>query len=139
MVGRTCALTMAMLVVAFEVKAQDPPRVIPAEPGADAPPGYHHEDRPRLGPLIGGAVTTAFGGAFVIMGIQEHYRAHGIDDMDYSTLFYVLGGAHLAAGVPLLVWGALSKKHVLVRNDARLMFVPLAGSQGALASVRIPF
>jgi hypothetical protein len=107
--------------------------------GADAPPGYHHEDRIRLAPLIGGVVTSAIGVGFVGIGMNEQLRSHGIDDPDYSTLLYVEGGIHLAIGVPLILLGVFGREHVFVRNDVALDVTPIVGTRSAAVSVRLAF
>jgi hypothetical protein len=131
-------LVIAVLFGAIDARADELPPVIHARRGSDAPHGYHHEERRRIGPLVAGGITTAMGVALIGTAMNDQLGMHGMDP-DYSTLFYVEGGICLAVGVPLLLWGILGRQHVLVRNEVAVDLVPRVGSRGAALTLHATF
>lgn len=105
-----------------------PPRVLKAEPGTSPPPGYHAEQHIRVGLTIAGAAASTVGILLIFEGMAIHDQSSrvqsGVTNVDYSPMFYVLGGLNLAVGIPLLAVGLLDRKDVYVRDQAALRFAP---------------
>jgi hypothetical protein len=109
------------------------------------PPGYHVEERPRVGLTIAGGTITAAGLGFLIYGMAERaeekrrYRELSANDPSYegdaggAGILMMMGGVITAVGVPLLVVGLTTKKSVLVRNDNVAIAPVVTPSFGGLA------
>ena len=96
--------------------------ISPNETGS-LPRGFHVETRPRYGPIIGGAITTCFGGLLLAAGINQHNErpARGTNGVggepgSGGEFLYIPGAVALAVGLPLLSYGLLSPRELYVRD-----------------------
>jgi hypothetical protein len=117
------------------------------DPGQPIPYGYHAETRARKGPIIAGALV--FGvpylySAFAASIGEDASRSSGSNpvaslyvpvlgpflemsqtDSATARFILILDGAAQATGAALLVYGIMSPKPVLVRNDLAMTVVPM--------------
>ncbi|MEO6420736.1 MAG: hypothetical protein ABIP39_15095 [Polyangiaceae bacterium] len=84
------------------------PKTLPYE--GEAVPGYHLEEKRRLGLLIPGAILCGLGAIGVIALAADGKR-------DSATFAAIWGVLFFAPGTPLLLVGLLAPKKKLVRND----------------------
>lgn len=101
--------------VRADVPAKEKPYLIHEHETVGCPPGYHPETRPRYGPLVGGAITAGLGGLYVV-GALSATGQEGAGTM--RAYFGIIGGAHLAVGLPLILYSLLSPQEVYVSNPA---------------------
>lgn len=124
------------------------------EEGQPIPYGYHHETRVRKGLVISGSillgVTYIYSSLLAAAGEDASDGGHNtlgwlwmpvlgpffeMSETDSTAARYVLflDGMAQAAGLTMLIAGALYPKHILVRNDlASMSFVPMKiGSDGS--------
>jgi hypothetical protein len=129
MQGRS-GLAVVALVLVFSATARSEPRhrqrdVVSAEETVGVPPGFHAETRPRYGPLIGGAAATGFGAAMLLTGLDQRAqieRARTPQDPGAGgEIFMIWGIMSMAVGLPFLVYGFASPRHVYVRDSVSLL------------------
>ena len=105
-------------------KARAPRDVVSPDETGSMPRGFHVEQRLRMGPLIGGAATTLFGGLLIGAGLSQRERSqnnsNGVPGTPGSGGEFLLipGVIALAVGLPLLSYGLLSRREVYVRDSA---------------------
>lgn len=127
---------MLALVVALPAHAQDrePRDVIGAEETRGIPPGFHAEERPRYGLIIGGGATVGVGGLMLITGLQQRaeLQANKTQQAPGSggEFFMLVGGATMCVGVPLLLYGLLSPRDVYVRDTVATLSLGVARTPG---------
>lgn len=156
------ALTLASLLFTASTALADDapgPKVLDAEPGEPAPPGYVYQEKTRVGPIVGGSVLfgsvyalTAFAGFVGELGNAVTYD--GPRQTSYASLFVpavgpfmqiassspsagaatvlAIDGIAQCAGVALLVYGLSSKRTIFVRQDVALAPVVGNGTTGAM-------
>ena len=97
--------------------------ISPDETGS-LPRGFHVEERLRMGPLIGGAAATLFGGLLISTGLSQRERSQNNSNGVQGTpgeggeFLIIPGVIALAAGLPLLAYGLFSRREVYVRDSA---------------------
>lgn len=98
-----------------------------------------------MGMTIAGIAATTVGALFVMEGMDQHERAQRVaangfsNDRDFSPIFYVMGGLHLAVGIPLLAVGLIDRKDVYVRDEVALAIAPQVGRGFAGGALRVAF
>jgi hypothetical protein len=108
--------------------------VISADETVGAPPGFHPEERPRYGAIIGGAIATGLGAAMLLTGIEQHaqlessHSATARDPGSGGEVLMIGGGVSLAVGLPLLVYGLLSPRDVYVRDSVATVSLGVSAS-----------
>ena len=142
------AAAMLAGLLATSMARADTTNELPLEAGMRVPSGYTVVERTRKGPLIAGAVT--FGSAYLLAAAFEAIGNHYTTRPEYALFVPVLGpflqmdraGADLSTlilatngiaqgiGVGLLVYGLVSKKQVLVRDDLAVIPIVSASSAG---------
>lgn len=137
------------LVAAAPARADEPserkPReVIGVEETRGMPPGFHLEQRPRYGLIIGGAVTLGVGGLMLYTGLEQRaaLRKNPTPQAPGSggEFFMIAGAATLCVGVPLLTYGLLSPRDVYVRDTVASLSLGVAPTPGgALGRVAFAF
>jgi hypothetical protein len=104
-------------------KARAPRDVISPDETGSMPRGFHVEERLRMGPLIGGAATSLFGGLLIGTGLDQRERSqnnsNGVPGTPGSggEFLIIPGVIALAVGLPLLGYGLLSRREVYVRDS----------------------
>jgi hypothetical protein len=135
------------------IRAEEPERkrrdVIRPEETHGIPPGFHEESHPRWGWVITGGVMTLVGSAALAAGIAEISkeappREPGeIQDSESdptAAILMILGGAHVAVGIPLLATGLMDSRTVYVRDQPSELAVSLrAGPNDVTTSLRLTF
>ena len=97
--------------------------ISPDETGS-MPRGFHVEQRLRMGPIIGGAASTLFGGLLIGTGLDQRARSqnnsNGVPGTPGSggEFLIIPGVIALVVGLPLLSYGLLSRREVYVRDSA---------------------
>ncbi|HVJ21343.1 MAG TPA: hypothetical protein VM686_38290 [Polyangiaceae bacterium] len=112
----------------------------PADNGQLPPPGFHRETVMNVPLVVGGLALTCIGTVVLTSGIVN--AAEGGDSGDSEGLsdgvVMGVGGLTLAAGVGLILWGALGGPTVLVRNS-RVSFAPVLERGGPGGTLRVVF
>ena len=133
--GVTVGLLLSLPTLATPVSAQSarpayaqpsnehkPRDVISPDETGSMPRGFHVEQRLRMGPIIGGAATTLFGGLLIGTGLDQRSQNNGnsVPGTPGSGGEFLLipGVIALAVGLPLLSYGLLSRREVYVRDSA---------------------
>lgn len=137
--GRALTLMLVGVVLLQTATATAEPRerrdVIDADETHGMPPGFHEEDRPRYGMIIGGAVATAVGGGLFFTGYhQKATGTGGSGPGGGGELLMLNGGLALAVGIPMLAYGLLSPRKVYVRNEPSSVAFSLSVSPGDMGA-----
>jgi hypothetical protein len=115
--------------------------VVPVEATHGPPPGFHYEERPRQGAIIAGGIVAGAGALLLLEGVRQRATGEGGSGPGGGgELLMLVGGAHLAVGIPLLAYGLLSPRAVYVRDAVAQVSLDFAGSARHLqAGVTIDF
>jgi hypothetical protein len=108
------------------------PNVIVDTEGKEPPPGFRRE-KPMNVPLVVGGVAVGAGGLVATLS----GAANAAEDQSGSGVVLAAGGAALAAGVGLILWGTIGAPEVFVRG--RAAFVPHVDQHGAGGSFALQF
>ena len=145
-VAVAAALLLATTARAEEVGHQKARDVIAVDETTGAPQGFHIEQRPRYGLIIGGAAAVANGGLMLLAGFEQRAQLKREASTTAQVpgsggeVFMVLGGASLLVGVPLLAYGLLSHREVYVRDSAANLHLSLSvGGQHVAGGVAFSF
>lgn len=135
LVVATLGLAVASPAWAKEPGAQRKQRdLIGGEETRGAPPGFHAEQRPRYGLIIGGAATVGVGGLMVLTGLRQRAElaANTTPQAPGSggEFFILFGGAAMVVGVPLLAYGLLSPRDVYVRDSVATLSLGISATRG---------
>ena len=108
------------------------PNVIEDTEGKEPPPGFRRE-RPMNVPLVVGGIALGTGGLVATLS----GAASAAEEHSGSGVVIAAGGAALAAGVGLILWGTIGAPEVFVRG--RAAFTPLVDQHAAGGSFRLQF
>lgn len=121
---------------ADEPSERKPREVIGVEETRGMPPGFHLEQRPRYGLIIGGAATLGVGGLMLYTGLEQRQQAklRTIETPSApgsgGEFFMIAGAATMCVGVPLLTYGLLSPRDVYVRDTVASLSLGVAPTPG---------